>query len=112
MKRQKPLQKRTLEIEKSTGLPLDLVLLTEDYLRQLVVVGLSSGLVEVWDIEKKKCVFDLKGHTDEVYSVAVTKDGRIVSGSWDGTVRVWNPETKECVCVLECGDRVLSVAVL
>jgi WD40 repeat protein len=33
----------------------------------------------------------LKGHTDYVYSVAITPDGtKIVSGSDDNTIKVWD----------------------
>ena len=32
-----------------------------------------------------------------VQSVCVTKDGKIVSGSWDKTVRVWDMQGKELV---------------
>jgi WD40 repeat protein len=36
----------------------------------------------------------LKGHTDSVYTVAVTFDGRhVVSGSRDRTLRVWDLAT-------------------
>jgi WD40 repeat protein/serine/threonine protein kinase len=36
----------------------------------------------------------LRGHTGEVFAVAVSRDGkRIVSGSLDGTVKVWDPAT-------------------
>ena len=35
-----------------------------------------------------------KGHTDRVFSVAISTDGgKIVSGSSDDTVRVWSAET-------------------
>ncbi len=32
----------------------------------------------------------LEGHIGPVQAVAVTRDGRIVSGSWDNTIRVWD----------------------
>src|SRR5438128_17412 len=32
----------------------------------------------------------LKGHTDNVKSVAVLDEDRIVSGSWDKTLRIWD----------------------
>ena len=36
-----------------------------------------------------------RGHEDSVMSVCVTKDGKIVSGSYDKTVRVWDMQGKE-----------------
>ncbi len=64
----------------------------------------------------------LEGHTDTVFSVAVSPDGsRIVSGSWDKTVKVWDAETGlevlslkghtgsvSCVAVSPDGTRIVS----
>ena len=36
-----------------------------------------------------------RGHENWVSSVCVTKDGKIVSGSYDKTVRVWDMQGKE-----------------
>ncbi len=43
----------------------------------------------------------LTGHTDRVYAVAVTGDGRALSGSDDQTVRVWDLDSGECSRVLQ-----------
>ena len=55
----------------------------------------------------------LEGHTSEVYSVAVSPDGRhIVSGSCDSTLRVWKLGTGRCLNTLKGHtDWVHSVAV-
>ncbi len=50
-------------------------------------------------------------HRDVVDSVCVTKDGRIVSGSYDTTVRVWDMEGKELVVCKGHDDVVSSVCV-
>jgi small GTP-binding protein len=54
----------------------------------------------------------MQGHTDRVWSVVLSGDGRrAVSGSDDKTVRVWDVETSRCLKVMEGHtDSVVSVA--
>ncbi len=55
---------------------------------ELALTRSSSHLSSVWDLEPGELVRTLEGHTDDVFSVAVTPNGRhIVSGSYDKTVR-------------------------
>ena len=43
----------------------------------------------------------LEGHTDRVWSVAFSPDGKtLASGSWDQTVRIWNVDTEELLHIL------------
>ena len=32
------------------------------------------------------------GHSNDVYSLAITSDGLLVSGSYDNTIKVWSKE--------------------
>ncbi len=56
----------------------------------LVVASFDPYQVQVWNTQQPtepRYVFS--GHQAQVVSVAVNKDGRIVSGSMDGSVRLW-----------------------
>jgi WD40 repeat protein len=56
------------------------------------------GVDLVW-IECDWQVCTLTGHSDAVYSVAFSADGkRVVSGSNDKLVKIWNSETGAEVC--------------
>ena len=44
----------------------------------------------------------LEGHTDVVWDVAVTPDGKtVVSGSDDNTLKVWDLKTGQCRATFE-----------
>jgi eukaryotic-like serine/threonine-protein kinase len=56
----------------------------------LRVVGCDGATIKVWDATSGQEILTLKGHTDDVWSVAFSADGlRIASASRDGTVKVW-----------------------
>jgi WD40 repeat protein len=51
----------------------------------------DAKYVEIWDINEKKIIHVLDGHSDLVYSVAFSPDGQLLaSGSKDGNVKLWN----------------------
>ena len=57
--------------------------------RQMVTGGWDQTAT-VWEVESGKELFQLKGHTERLFSVAVSSDGHwIATGSWDSTVRLW-----------------------
>ena len=60
---------------------------------------MTTTTVRVWDADTGQPIGQpLTGHTDTVYSVAFSPDGkRIVSGSDDNTVRLWDADTGQPV---------------
>ena len=103
-----------------TGADADVQLLTQLVGRLGWVEGLAPELTELvkearaWRGEPWLCPITptlrepvgpleaiLERHTEAVTSIAVSADGRIVSGSDDNTVRIWNATTGECERVLE-----------
>ncbi len=58
---------------------------------EYVATGSSEGTVYVWNLNQPEHPIRLKGHTDYVYRVAFSWDGkRLVSGASDETARVWD----------------------
>jgi WD40 repeat protein len=57
---------------------------------RVVAVGGSDGKVRLWDVQTGKLQETLGGHTDEVYSIACSPDGKtLASVSQDETLRLW-----------------------
>ena len=70
-----------------------------------IVFATNDKTIYVWDVETKKDILRLEGHTDGVNSAEFSPDGkRIVSASSDKTVRIWNAETGEELLCLEGHD--------
>ena len=50
--------------------------------------------MQIWDIAKKQIRSVFEGHQQEIYSLAFSRDGRlIISGSGDRTARIWDMDT-------------------
>jgi len=49
-----------------------------------------DATIKLWDVEEGKCMHTLRAHSDPVYSVAFSPDGKYVaSGSFDKRLHVW-----------------------
>jgi len=75
------------------------VAFSPDGRRALVAADRS---VRLWDVEGRRDVRRLVGHTASVWTVAISPDGtKAISGGMDGTVRVWNLDTGSELAKLE-----------
>ena len=58
--------------------------------------GSRNDTVIVWSLREKKPIRTMKGHTNTVWGVSWSADGRfIASASFDHSVRIWSASTGE-----------------
>ena len=61
-----------------------------------------DSTLRVWDLEKGKGLFTLKGHSAEAINLHHSYHGdQILSCSFDSTARIWDIRTGECSRILE-----------
>ncbi|KAL1449773.1 hypothetical protein WDU94_002248 [Cyamophila willieti] len=65
----------------------------------LVLASASfDSTVRLWDVDRGECLNTLTRHTEPVYSVAFSPDGKfLASGSFDKCVHIWSARTGQLV---------------
>jgi ribosome assembly protein 4 len=56
----------------------------------MLLSGSSDSTLKVWNAKTLKLMFDLSGHSDEVYAIDWSPTGeKAASGSKDHVLRIW-----------------------
>ena len=57
----------------------------------MLASGSHDHTIKLWNVSAGKAARTLTGHSDRVWSVAFSPDGKMLaSGAWDRTVRLWD----------------------
>ncbi len=68
--------------------------------------------IRLWDAATGELVRDMKGHTNVVYAIVFSPDGRtLLSGGWDGTIRLWDVATGDQLASVQGQGSVFVLAV-
>ena len=72
----------------------------------------AGGEVKIWDVEKRAEVRTINGHTDCIYAVAFSPDGKsIATSSYDKLIKLWDVATgKEIRTLKDHIDAVYALA--
>jgi len=69
---------------------------------KIIAVGLSNKTVEIWNIQTKKKIQVLEGHTSEIAEIHISYDGSFLATlAVDESMRIWRTDIWETVAVVE-----------
>uniref|UniRef100_A0A7S1MCT5 Guanine nucleotide-binding protein subunit beta-like protein n=1 Tax=Neobodo designis TaxID=312471 RepID=A0A7S1MCT5_NEODS len=51
--------------------------------------GSSDGLLKLWEMSSRRCTRTIEAHNENIWTVLVLSDARVITGSSDSTVRIW-----------------------
>ena len=70
-----------------------------------------DGSIRIWDLNTKKCLKILRGHTRQVTSLSVISDDKIISGS-HSEIKVWDVESEACLQTLNMGHNLFVKSIV
>ena len=67
------------------------------------------GVIRIWDMQSKKQIMKLTGHTGGIYGVAFSPDGKyLASGGLDNSIRIWELSTGKEIRKIEEHQLIVS----
>jgi WD40 repeat protein len=73
--------------------------------------GYHDGTITHWDLSTCKEIRSLQGHSNSVYSVAISQDGKYaLSGSYDRSLKLWDLSKTKRIALLIAEAPITSVA--
>ncbi len=76
------------------------------------ITSSADKTIKIWDMKNNECLRTLIGHSEAIFCLEITDDGKLLSGCDDQTIKLWNIETGECLNTINQPARVYSLKML
>ena len=77
----------------------------------IMATGVSTGTIQVWDMNSRSVVTEFNEHQDSISAIAFSENGYYMASSGEeGVVKIWDLRKGSCLQSLEMGSPVHSVA--
>ena len=77
-----------------------------------VASGGQDSKIKIWDINKKKCIDTLEGHTSIIWDIKYVNNNKIVSASDDNSSKIFNLKDKSSQLLFHSRRHISCVAIL
>lgn len=74
-----------------------------------IISGGQLGEIKMWDIENKKCLLTLEGHTSMVWDLKYLGNDKLISASDDNSSKIWNIKTKKMENLYKAKKQISSI---
>ena len=84
---------------KESSYPQSITALT--FVNENLIAAACNKQIYIFNIHAGQCIGKLTGHTGDIWSLAVSKNGNLLSTSPDKTIRIWDIMQLACRSVIE-----------
>ena len=77
-----------------------------------IISGGHDKKIKIWDIENKKCINSLEGHTSTIWDIKYIGNDKLISGSDDNTSLIWDLKNKTHEVLFKGEKNITSIVLL
>jgi len=67
-----------------------------------LITASGNGTLRIWDLQYKRLVKELEGHTDAIYALEISSNGKFaLTSSQDGSIKLWDLKKFESKTIIE-----------
>jgi len=77
-----------------------------------VISGGQDKTIKIWDIENKKCINSLEGHTSAIWDISYIGNDKLISASDDNSSLIWDLKNKKHEILFKSKKNISSIVLL